>query len=95
VAVTKADIVELLYRKVGFSKTESADVVESILEIMKERLEAGETVKLSGFGSFLVHEKKPRRVRNPQTGESITIRGRRLLNFKPSPVLKNSMNRGV
>lgn len=90
--MTKADIVERIYEKVGFSKKEATDVVESIFEIIKGRLENGEKVKISGFGNFVINAKRPRKGRNPQTGEEITISGRRVLSFKPSPVLKKSIN---
>lgn len=90
--VTKADIVERIYEKVGFSKKEASEVVDSIFEVIKQRLEGGEKVKVSGFGNFAVHEKQPRKGRNPQTGETITIRGRRVLGFKASAMLKKSMN---
>jgi len=93
VAITKAEIAERVYEKVGFSRKDAAEVVDCILDIIKERLADGEKVKLSGFGNFAVHEKRPRRGRNPQTGEAITIRGRRVLNFKASAVLKATMNR--
>src|SRR5437667_173985 len=75
--MTKADIVERIYEKVGFSKKEATEVVESIFELVKERLEQGEKVKISGFGNFVVNEKRPRKGRNPQTGEEIVISGRR------------------
>jgi integration host factor subunit alpha len=91
--MTKADIVERIYEKVGFSKKEASEVVDSVFELIKQHLESGEKVKVSGFGNFVVHEKQPRRGRNPQTGEAITIRGRRVLGFKASPMLKKSMNR--
>ncbi len=90
--MTKADIVERIYEKVGFSKKEATDVVESIFEIIKERLEKAEKVKISGFGNFVINTKRPRKGRNPQTGEEIIISGRRVLSFKPSPVLKKSIN---
>lgn len=93
VTVTKADIVERIYEKVGFSKKEASEVVDSIFELIKQHLEQGDKVKVSGFGNFVVHEKQARRGRNPQTGETITIRGRRVLGFKASPMLKKSMNR--
>jgi integration host factor subunit alpha len=92
VTVTKADIVERIYEKVGFSKKEASEVVDSIFEVIKQRLERGQKVKVSGFGNFSVHEKQPRKGRNPQTGETITIRGRRVLGFKASAMLKKSMN---
>jgi integration host factor subunit alpha len=90
--MTKADIVERIYEKVGFSKKEATDVVESIFEIIKGRLEQSEKVKISGFGNFVINTKRPRKGRNPQTGEEITITGRRVLSFKPSPVLKKAIN---
>ena len=89
--MTKGDIVEGIHEKVGFSKKEAGDVVESIFEIIKQRLEAGEKVKISGFGNFVVNQKRPRKGRNPQTGEEIIITGRRVLTFKASQVLKKSM----
>ena len=92
--MTKGDIVERVYEKVGFSKKEASDVVESIFAIMKERLQRGEKVKISGFGNFVVNQKRPRKGRNPQTGAEITISGRRVLTFKASHVLKKSMNAG-
>lgn len=93
VTTTKADIVERIHERVGFSKKEASEVVDSVFEVIKQHLERGEKVKVSGFGNFVVHEKQPRRGRNPQTGETITIRGRRVLGFKASPMLKKSMNR--
>ena len=90
--MTKADIVERIYEKVGFSKKEATDVVESIFGIIKGRLEKGDKVKISGFGNFVINEKHPRKGRNPQTGEEIIISGRSVLSFKPSPVLKKAIN---
>ena len=90
--MTKADIVERIYDRVGFSKKEAAEVVESIFEVIKVQLEKGEKVKISGFGNFVINEKRPRKGRNPQTGEEIIISGRRVLTFKPSQVLKRVIN---
>ena len=90
--MTKADIVERIYEKVGFSKKEASEVVESIFEIIKARLEHGDKVKISGFGNFVVRDKNARAGRNPQTGQEITISARRVLTFKPSQVLKNALN---
>ena len=90
--MTKADIVERIYEKVGFSKKEATDVVEAIFEIIKGHLEQGEKIKISGFGNFVLNTKRPRKGRNPQTGEEIVISGRRVLSFKPSPVLKKAIN---
>ena len=92
--MTKADIVERIYEKVGFSKKEATEVVEKIFEIIKRHLEANDKVKVSGFGNFVVNDKHPRKGRNPQTGEEIIISGRRVLTFKSSQVLKKVMNDG-
>jgi integration host factor subunit alpha len=92
-SMTKAEIIDCVYEKVGgFSKKESAEVVESVFETMKETLARGDRVKISGFGNFVVREKKRRIGRNPQTGEPIPISARRVLTFKPSQVLKNILN---
>ena len=91
--MTKADIIEKVCEEVGgFSKKEAADVVEAVFELMKNTLAEGEKIKISGFGNFVVREKKARIGRNPQTGEEITISARRVLTFKPSQVLKNILN---
>ncbi|MFZ4856109.1 MAG: integration host factor subunit alpha [Desulfuromonadaceae bacterium] len=90
--MTKADIFEKTQEGIGLSKKESAEMVEAVFAIMKSTLESGENLKISGFGSFIVKQKKDRRGRNPQTGESITIEARRILTFKPSTLLRNSIN---
>ncbi len=90
--MTKADIIESVYEKVGFSKKEAAEIVEMVFDTIKETLERGEKIKISGFGNFMVREKKSRVGRNPQTGEEIEICARRVLTFRPSQVLKNSLN---
>lgn len=91
--MTKADLVEAVYHRLdGFSKKESADIVESIFETMKETLSRGDKIKISGFGNFEVKHKNKRPGRNPQTGEQIIITERRVLKFKPSQVLKNALN---
>ncbi len=90
--MTKADMVELVYERIGVSKRESARIVETIFDVVKETLEQGENVKISGFGSFNIQHKKPRRGRNPQTGEEITISARRVLSFKASNVLREQLN---
>ena len=90
--MTKADIVETIYERVGFSKKESAELVETIFEVIKEALVRGEKVKFSGFGNFIVREKNARKGRNPQTGEEIQLAARRVLTFKPSLVLKTVLN---
>jgi integration host factor subunit alpha len=92
--MTKADLIENLYLKTGFSKKESAEIVETVFELIKTTLEQGEKIKIAGFGNFVVKEKSTRRGRNPQTGDEIEITSRRILTFKPSQVLKSSINGG-
>jgi integration host factor subunit alpha len=91
--MTKADIFEKVQECLGFTRKESAEMVEAVFAIMKNTLESGEDLKISGFGSFMVKQKDDRRGRNPQTGESITIEARRVLTFKPSGVLKGQINK--
>jgi integration host factor subunit alpha len=93
--VTKADLVETIYDRVGFSKKESAELVEAVFEVIKDALVRGEKVKFSGFGNFIVREKSARKGRNPQTGVEIELSARRVLTFKPSLVLKNTLNEGT
>lgn len=90
--MTKADIVEKVYEKIGFSKKEASELVEMVFTTLKDKLVQGEKVKISGFGKFEVREKKSRIGRNPQTGDRITISARRVLNFSPSQVLKAMLN---
>jgi integration host factor subunit alpha len=90
--MTKADIVEEIYEKVGFSKKESAELVEKVFDAIKETLADGEKVKISGFGNFVVRDKNSRKGRNPQTGQEILLEARKVLTFKPSLVLKNLLN---
>jgi len=90
--MTKADIVEKVAEKCGISKKDSIDMVESVFSVLKTTLESGEDIKISGFGKFEVKNKHERKGRNPQTGESIIIDARRILSFKPSTILKESIN---
>jgi integration host factor subunit alpha len=93
--MTKADLVDLIYERVGSSKKEACEVVEAVFAIVRECLRQGEKVKISGFGTFVVNHKNARRGRNPQTGAPITIDSRRVLSFKPSQVLKDRVNDGA
>lgn len=90
--MTKADIVEKVYQKIGFSKKEASELVEMVFNTLKDQLHSGEKVKISGFGNFLVRGKSQRVGRNPQTGEQIMISARRVLTFRPSQVLKALLN---
>ena len=91
--MTKAEIVEAIYEKIGFSKKESAEIVELVFDTIKDTLEKGERIKISGFGNFLVRQKRPRIGRNPQTGQEIEISARKVLTFKPSQILKLALNK--
>ena len=90
--VTRTELSEAIYRRVGLSRTESARLVEGVLGEIYDSLAAGETVKLSGFGTFMVRNKGERVGRNPKTGVEVPIEKRRVLMFKPSHVLKAHIN---
>jgi integration host factor subunit alpha len=92
--VTRADLSEAVYQKVGLSRTESSALVELVLKHICESLTEGKTVKLSSFGSFVVREKGERIGRNPKTGVEVPIEPRRVMVFKPSNVLKARINGG-
>lgn len=93
-ALTKLTLVDTLYEKLGFSKKEAADLVELVFDSLKTTLEKGEKIKISGFGNFVVREKRARIGRNPQTGEKIEITARKVLTFRPSQILKDQVNAG-
>jgi integration host factor subunit alpha len=93
--LTKADIVEQVFEKVGLTKKEATDSVEFVFETLKNELQSGNKVKISGFGNFLVRKKKSRVGRNPQTGEEMTITARSVLTFKPSQVLRAMLNKDL
>jgi integration host factor subunit alpha len=92
--VTKAHIVENLFARNIFTKTESAQIIETLFEIVKDSLEQAEDVLISGFGKFSVKEKNQRRGRNPQTGDPILLAPRKVVTFKCSGVLRERINRG-
>jgi len=91
-ALTKEWIINSIYNQVGLSKSQSRIVVESLLEIMKQALENGEDVLVSGFGKFVVKDKSERRGRNPQTTADLQLRARRVVVFKTSGVLRERIN---
>jgi integration host factor subunit alpha len=93
--VTRADLCEAVYRRVGLSRTESAALVELVLDEITDSIVRGEAVKLSSFGSFIVRSKGQRVGRNPKTGEEVPISPRRVMVFKPSNVLKQKINAGM
>jgi integration host factor subunit alpha len=90
--MTKADLVDKIHANTGFTKDEAYAYLETVLATIKKTLETAETVKISGFGSFIVKEKNSRKGRNPQTGESITITARKVLTFKPSTLLRQAID---
>lgn len=91
--MTKADIAERIQSNTGMTKKESLEMLEGVFSIMKKTLEAGEKIKVTGFGNFEVKQKKDRKGRNPQTGDAITIGARRILSFKPSMILRQAVNK--
>ena len=92
--MTKVDIIDTIREKVGFTNADTAKIVESVFDIIKEALQREDKVKISGFGNFVARKKATRRGRNPKTGSDMEISPRRVLTFKPSSVLRASSNRG-
>ena len=92
-ALTKNHVKSALNARLELPKTKSAELVETLLEIIKRTLENGEDVLISGFGKFSVKRKKERRGRNPQTREDLVLESRRVVTFKCSPVLRDKINR--
>lgn len=93
--LTKADIVDHVFEKVGLTKKEATDVVEFVFDSLKDTLQKGQKIKISGFGNFVVRKKRSRTGRNPQTGEEMTITARSVLTFKPSQVLRAMLNKDL
>ncbi|WP_076418055.1 MULTISPECIES: integration host factor subunit alpha [Colwelliaceae] len=93
-ALTKAEVAEHLYEKVGLSKRDAKDMVEIFFEEIRETLESGEQVKLSGFGNFDLRVKSERPGRNPKTGEDIPISARKVVTFRPGQKLKSRVEDG-
>jgi integration host factor subunit alpha len=91
--MVKIDIVDKICEKVGFSNKEVSKIVETVFDIIKEILQREDKILVSGFGNFVIRNKRARRGRNPQTGGDVEITPKRILRFKPSPVLKVSLNR--
>ena len=90
--MTKADLIEQLCLKTGFSKKESNDLFDKVFDLIKSTLQEGESIRIAGFGNLVVKHKAARRGRNPQTGDEIEIPSRKILTFKPSQVLKGVIN---
>lgn len=93
--LTRAHLSEAVYEQVGLSRNESASLVESVFTEIRNTLVAGQSVKISSFGSFYVREKGERMGRNPRTGEEVPILRRKVLVFRPSHVLKDRINRAL
>ncbi|MBL4765773.1 MAG: integration host factor subunit alpha [Colwellia sp.] len=93
-ALTKAEVAEHLFEKVGLSKRDAKDMVEMFFEDIRETLESGEQVKLSGFGNFDLRQKSERPGRNPKTGEDIPISARKVVTFRPGQELKSRVENG-
>ncbi len=93
--LTKAQIIEALFAENIFTKTQSAQIIETLFELMKQSLQNGQDVLISGFGKFSVKEKQGRRGRNPQTGKAMTLQPRKVVTFKCSSVLRTAMNGGM
>ncbi|PKN69051.1 MAG: integration host factor subunit alpha [Deltaproteobacteria bacterium HGW-Deltaproteobacteria-12] len=91
-ALTKQDLIDAHYGQAGLNKKECVSAVESTFEIIKDELEKGNSVNISGFGKWTVNSKRERKGRNPQTGDRITIEARKVVTFKPSLVLKKELN---
>jgi len=91
-AITKREIIDLLYEKTGLTKKECVSSVEATIDIIKSELRKGNDIKISGFGKWTVNSKKERKGRNPQTGEAMKIRARKVVMFKTSPILKDEIN---
>lgn len=92
-AVTKADIVQSIMDQIGFTKNQSSEVIETLLEVIKRTLASGEDVLVSGFGKFCVNEKAQRKGRNPATGETMMLKPRKVVTFKCSGKLKRKINK--
>lgn len=92
-SLRKAEIVEGIHQGAGLTRKQAGEALEDIIDIIKNRLETGESVLISGFGRFSVKEKRPRQGRNPATGKSIMLDGRRVVSFKCSTVLKDRLNK--
>jgi integration host factor subunit alpha len=91
-AMTKKDLMGIQYRQTGLSQKECVSAIESTFEIIKNELEKGNSVKISGFGKWTVKSKKERNGRNPQTGDPMTINARKVVTFKPSLILKSALH---
>lgn len=95
ITLTKADMVEHLFEELGLNKREAKDLVETFFEEVRDALETGRNVKLSGFGNFMLRDKTQRPGRNPKTGEEIPVTARRVVTFRPGQKLKQRVEEYV
>jgi len=91
--LTKAQIVDIIREEIGFTRNETIEIVESLLELIKETLESGEDVLISGFGKFCVKQKRERRGRNPATGDELILASRKVVTFQCSGKLREKVNK--
>jgi integration host factor subunit alpha len=92
--LTRADLSEAVYQDIGLSRSESAQLVEQVLDTMSDAIVDGQNVKVSSFGSFIIRKKGGRIGRNPKTGQEVPIEPRRVLTFRPSQILRDRINAG-
>jgi integration host factor subunit alpha len=90
--LTRAQLSEAVYQQIGLSRSESAHLVEQVLEVVSQAVESGHNVKVSSFGTFVVRSKGGRVGRNPKTGQEVPIEPRRVLTFRPSQILRDEVN---
>ena len=93
--LTKAELAELLFERVGLNKREAKDMVDALFDLITEQLVSGEDVKITGFGNLQIRSKSPRPGRNPRTGEEVPIAARRVVTFHASPKLKDQVQTRV
>jgi integration host factor subunit alpha len=93
--LTRADLSEAVYQEIGLSRSESAQLVEQVLDMMSDAIVDGQNVKISSFGSFIIRKKGGRIGRNPKTGQEVPIEPRRVLTFRPSQILRDRINTGT
>ena len=91
--MTKADLAERVYEKVGLSRKDAVEMIETLFSSMKSIISEGESIKITGFGTFLVRKKRSRRGRNPKTGEDMEITARKVVTFKPSLEFKAAVEK--
>jgi len=92
--INRIGLAKILSEKAGFKPVKSTELIGQVFEVMKETLEKGENIKITGFGNFIVHKKRARIGRNPKTGQKLEISARRVVKFKPAQVLRKALKKG-